>query len=117
MISTILRFYPLSYEKENVWKLTLWFAPVLVLFAQQPEMEFVKIAPGEFLMGCSPKDPPYLPDGTVSACPADAQPAHRVRITKAFEIGKYEVTQAQWEGVMGNDSSFFKGRRIIPWTR
>ena len=92
-----------------MWKLTLWFAPVLVLFAQQPQMEFVKIAPGEFLMGCSPKDPPYLPDGTVSACPADAQPAHRVRITKAFEIGKYEVTQAQWEGVMGDNPSFFKG--------
>jgi formylglycine-generating enzyme required for sulfatase activity len=79
------------------------------LLGQGSEIEFVTIQPGEFVMGCSPKDPTYLPDGTVSACPAEAQPAHRVRITKAFEIGKYEVTQAQWEAVMGNNPSNFKG--------
>jgi formylglycine-generating enzyme required for sulfatase activity len=82
---------------------------VQVLLAQGSEIEFVTIKPGEFVMGCSPKDPIYLPDGTVSACPVEAQPAHRVRITKAFDIGKYEVTQAQWEAVMGNNPSYFKG--------
>jgi formylglycine-generating enzyme required for sulfatase activity len=87
----------------------LFSLTVAVLLAQAPEIEFVKIEPGEFLMGCSPKDSTYLPDGTVSACQAEAQPAHRVRITKSFEIGKYEVTQAQWESVMGNNPSFFKG--------
>jgi hypothetical protein len=28
-----------------------------------------------------------------------------VRLTKHFELGKYEVTQAQWEAVMGSDSN------------
>lgn len=47
----------------------------------------IKIPAGEFLMGAI--------NG-----PADQQPVHRVRISHAFEIGKYEITQAQWETVM-----------------
>jgi formylglycine-generating enzyme required for sulfatase activity len=30
---------------------------------------------------------------------------HKVRLTRDFEIGKYEVTQAQWESVMGPGSN------------
>ena len=60
-------------------------------------MEFIQIVPGEFTMGCSPGDDDCLPA---------ERPAHRVRVTKAFEIGKYEVTQAEWQDVMGwNPSS------------
>jgi formylglycine-generating enzyme required for sulfatase activity len=63
-------------------------------------MEFVRIAPGEFTMGCSMGD---------NACDADENPAHRVQITKSFEIGKYEVTQSQWQAVMGSNPSTVKG--------
>ncbi len=63
-------------------------------------MEFVKIAPGEFTMGCSADD---------TDCTADEKPAHHVQITEAFEIGKYEVTQAQWQAVMGSNPSTIKG--------
>jgi formylglycine-generating enzyme required for sulfatase activity len=63
-------------------------------------IEFVKIAPGEFVMGCSTDD---------NDCNADETPAHRVQITKAFEIGKYEVTQSQWQAVMGSNPSTIKG--------
>jgi formylglycine-generating enzyme required for sulfatase activity len=31
-----------------------------------------------------------------------------VQITKTFYMGKYEVTQAQWQAVMGNNPSMFK---------
>ena len=34
---------------------------------------------------------------------------HHVPLTKGFYLGKYEVTQAQWERVMGNNPSKFKG--------
>ena len=38
-------------------------------------MEFVKIAPGEFMMGCSTGD---------NDCTEDEKPAHRVQITKGL---------------------------------
>jgi len=62
--------------------------------------EFVKIEPGEFIMGCSP---PNFP------CDPNERPAHRVGITRGFQIGKYGVTQAQWEAVMGSNPSQFPG--------
>ena len=31
----------------------------------------------------------------------DEKPQHRVRITRPFYLGVYEVTQAQYEAVMG----------------
>ncbi len=63
-------------------------------------MEFVRIQPGEFMMGCSSGD---------NQCYENEKPAYRVRITKGFEMGKYEVTQAQWESVMGSNPSNFRG--------
>jgi formylglycine-generating enzyme required for sulfatase activity len=50
---------------------------------------FVQIPAGEFDMGSTSGNP-------------DEQPVHRVRITRPFEMGKYEVTQAQWDAVMRN---------------
>ena len=36
-------------------------------------------------------------------------PQHRVQISQPFYLGKYEVTQAQWQEVMGNNPSYFRG--------
>lgn len=63
------------------------------------KFEFVEVAPGEFTMGCSVGD---------DQCDDAERPAHRVRITRGFEIGKYEVTQAMWESVMGSNPSHFQ---------
>ena len=69
-----------------------------------PPMEFVKIEPGSFRMGCSPGD---------MTCDPDENPAHPVKLTKSFEIGKFEVTQAQWLAVMGAPNrSRFKGDNL-----
>jgi formylglycine-generating enzyme required for sulfatase activity len=68
--------------------------------AKNTDIQFVKIAPGEFMMGCSEGD---------NSCSAEEKPAHRVQITKPFELGKYEVTQAQWQAVMGSNPSTIKG--------
>lgn len=40
------------------------------------------------------------------------QPAHSVRIGYSFEMGKYEVSQAQWKAVMGSNPSSFKGNDL-----
>ena len=52
-----------------------------------------------------------VPDGLArfGQTPDDEKPQHRVRITKPFYLGKYVVTQEQWEAVMGNNPSHFKG--------
>ena len=39
----------------------------------------------------------------------DERPVHTVRISKPFYLGIHEVTQGQWETVMGNNPSQFKG--------
>jgi hypothetical protein len=57
---------------------------------------------GSFLMG-SPSD-------EVSRDSDETQ--HRVTLTKGFWMGKYEVTQGQWERVMGSTPSYFKGRDL-----
>jgi formylglycine-generating enzyme required for sulfatase activity len=57
-------------------------------------MEFVLIPAGKFLMGSS-------------SCDRESRdfekPQHEVTISKPFYVGRYEVTQAQWEAVMGSN--------------
>jgi len=65
-------------------------------------MEFTMVPSGEFQMGCSEGAKP-------NECSKDEKPRHRVQITKAFEIGKTEVTQKQWQAAMGSNPSAFKG--------
>jgi len=65
-----------------------------------PQIDFVKIPAGEFMMGCSSGD---------AVCSADENPRHRVQITKNFEMGKYEITQAQWVSLMQTNPSNNKG--------
>src|SRR5580704_7428476 len=67
------------------------------------QIEFVKIPAGEFMMGCVKGD---------TDCIEDEVPTHKVQLTKGFEMGKYEVTQAQWEPVMGSNPSDDKGPNI-----
>jgi len=61
------------------------------LWLQQPQMEFVLVPSGEFMMGS-----PY----SESRRHHDEGPMHKVRITSPFYVGKYEVTQVQWRHVM-----------------
>jgi formylglycine-generating enzyme required for sulfatase activity len=66
--------------------------------AGEPEMVFVK--GGTFIMGCTNEQS--------NNCTKKELPPHSVTVN-SFSIGKYEVTQAQWEAVMGNNPSHFKG--------
>ena len=66
-------------------------------YKNQFGIEFVKIPPGEFMMGSNSYD------GT--------KPIHKVTISKSFYMGKYEVTKEQWKEVMKNEP--WKGRTHI----
>jgi formylglycine-generating enzyme required for sulfatase activity len=63
------------------------------------KMELVLIRPGSFMMGSE--------GGNF----ADEKPVHKVTITKPFYIGKCEVTQGEWQAVMGTNPSSFKGEK------
>jgi len=63
-------------------------------------LEMVSIAGGTFTMG-SPK--------TENERNSNESPQHQVTV-QPFYMGKYPVTQAQWEAVMGNKPSHFKGK-------
>ncbi|MDZ4725562.1 MAG: formylglycine-generating enzyme family protein [Leptospira sp.] len=62
-------------------------------------IEFQFIPPGEFIMGCSIDD---------NDCSDSEKPTHKIKISKGFYMGKYEVTQAQWKAVMGKNPSYFR---------
>jgi len=73
-------------------------------------MDMLWVEPGTFTMG-SP---------TTEAYRYSSETQHEVTLTNGFWLGKHEVTQSQWEKVMGNTPSHFKGANRpvgkVPWT-
>ncbi len=61
-------------------------------------MEFASIPAGSFMMG-SPGN---------EAERSDDEKQHKVTINNSFYMGKYEVTQAEWQTIMGSNPSSFK---------
>lgn len=62
------------------------------------KMEMISVPAGTFVMGS-----PAGEDGQY----ADERPQRRVTISNDFWMGKHEVTQAQWQRVMGENPSCF----------
>ena len=60
-------------------------------------MEMIYIKPGTFVMGGE-----RTTDGRFECVEV---PKHEVQLTKGFYVGKYEVTQAQYEAMMGSNPS------------
>jgi formylglycine-generating enzyme required for sulfatase activity len=67
-------------------------------------MEFILIPAGSFMMGADQNFEDDDDDDDYEV------PQHQVKISQPFYLGKYEVTQAQWAAVMGNNPSEFKGQ-------
>ena len=63
-------------------------------------LEMAYIPPGTFTMGSPTSE---------SERDNDEDPLTRVTLTLACWLGRTEVTQAQWEMLMGNNPSNFKG--------
>ena len=61
-------------------------------------MKLRLIPPGEFMMGSPESEKERV---------ENEGPQHRVRITRPFYLGVYEVTQEEYEQVMGTNPSYF----------
>jgi formylglycine-generating enzyme required for sulfatase activity len=68
--------------------------------ANGTKVEMVFVPGGSFQMG-----------DTAGGGYSDEKPVHTVTLT-GFYMGKYEVTQAQYQAVMGNNPSYFSGNNL-----
>ena len=66
------------------------------------EKEMILIPAGKFMMGSPASEKGRSADET----------QHEVTLTKPFYMGKYEVTQEQWEAVMGKNPGNTKGAKL-----
>jgi formylglycine-generating enzyme required for sulfatase activity len=105
----------MKMKRPSHWCLAATAAFVLSATAQdekQPKVETVDLGGGvnlemvllpaaKFIMGVKAPGPQ-----------SKDNPQHEVTITKPFYIGKYEVTQEQWQAVMGSNPSEPKGPKL-----
>jgi len=65
-------------------------------------LAMILIPQGKFMMGSTLSEPGHKDDET----------QHQVVFSGPYSIGKYEVTQEQWEAVMGDNPSQTKGAKL-----
>lgn len=78
---------------------------LLVWLPGGAQMAFVRIEPGVFQMGS--------PLGELDRWDHEG-PVHEVEISRGFWLGKYEVTQREWELVMGDNPSQYGRNSRLP---
>ncbi|WP_302428050.1 formylglycine-generating enzyme family protein [uncultured Prevotella sp.] len=66
-------------------------------------IDMVRVEAGTFTMGATPE--------MEEPCGGE-KPTHQVTLTNDYYIGKYEVTQALWQAVMGSNPSAYKGESL-----
>jgi formylglycine-generating enzyme required for sulfatase activity len=71
-------------------------------FTNSIGMKFKLIPAGSFMMGSPESENGRLTDET----------QHKVTLTQPYYLGIYEVTQEQYEKVMGSNPSTFKGAKL-----
>ncbi|MEN9757532.1 MAG: hypothetical protein RL755_1719, partial [Pseudomonadota bacterium] len=69
-------------------------------------IRFIRVEAGCFQMGQDKQTQLAANDKQTTG---NELPKHKVCIDKAFYLGETEITQKQWEDVMGNNPSKFKG--------
>lgn len=89
----------LKGEQSGVWLLRTLAPAEVRPFVNSIEMKLVPIRPGKFFMGSAGGEGLN-----------NERPRHEVEITRAFFIGATEVTQAQYEKVVGRNPSWFSAR-------
>jgi len=77
------------------------------------KLEMVLIPAGKFKMGSPLSEKGRFDPATKIGSSVGDETQHEVTLTKPFYLGKFEVTQEQWEAVMGNNpSSKTKGAKL-----
>ena len=66
------------------------------------KLEMILIPAGKFVMGSPASEKGHRVNET----------QHEVTLTKPFYMGKHEVTQEQWDAVMINNRSFYRGPKL-----
>lgn len=79
--------------------------PLPNLASGAKKLEMVLIKAGSFKMGSPRKE---------SSRRNTDWPTHEVTISNDFYMGKFEVTQAQWEAVLGEHKFYFRGKPDNP---
>ncbi len=85
------------------------------------KLELVLLPAGTFTMGSPPGEVYRRDDGRFDS----EGPQHQVTISHGFYMGKYEVTQAQWQVIMGTTlaqqrdkrNSLYPGQYTSPYTK
>ena len=70
-----------------------------VFTIEEINLEMIKCPAGNFIMGS-----PESESGR-----EECEKQHKVTISKAFYIGKYPVTQKQYQAIIGKNPSYFQG--------
>ncbi len=97
VVAPVLTSSSVSWSSGNVPVIgKSWTVPGLGL-------EMVWIQPGSFVMGS--------PEGETGRCWNEKQ--HRVTLTKGYWLGKYPVTQRQWQDLMGHNPSHFVTGKVL----
>jgi formylglycine-generating enzyme required for sulfatase activity len=71
-----------------------------VVQGPNPALNLTQLQPGTFLMGSTTGN-------------ANEQPVRQVTLSQPFWMGRFEVTQAQYQAVMGVNPSFFQGVNLL----
>ena len=81
-------------DNKNIRRETRKARQLVETLPNNVKLEMIYVPGGTFMMGSNESD--------------SEKPIHPVTL-KPFFVGKYPVTQAQWEAIMGNNPSKFKG--------
>ena len=99
IIHSLVTYHPASNDSVLTTSQNVLDFPQTVILPGNVKLEMVKIKAGSFTMG-SPK-------GELGH--QDDEKQHRVTLTKDYWLGKYEVTQVQYEALMDKNPSQYKG--------
>ena len=96
---------PMSFRKLSITQFKNGVATTRVV-PSASNLPMIWVDPGTFVLGSPPSEPGHK----------KSEIEHNVTLTKGFYLGKYEVTQGQYEVVTGQNPSVFKadGTRTMP---